>query len=250
MYRYIVLFYLMMASGMPLYAQKKELKAEYIVVCPTEGHSYANYRFVHTLSGDMEKREVTDTLLKNETIKYASDQGNAHIEAQPTRGWDIINNATRSAWVIVDGAEKTVVKEDYFLLIDSSFLIDSSAYYEIRYENKFKKIAGYNCQKVVLTNKLTLLQDSLYVNKALSHLNYRMTHKYGKIDFIMQGFVSRNGITDIFSVVLAKEIMVPSDFFEISKDYKRFESKKEFEERFLEKDKKVIETQIKPVDKN
>jgi hypothetical protein len=243
MFRWIMLLCIMAANCGYTHAQKL-LNAEYIVICPTYGGKYADFRLVHTLSGNMEKREVTDSLLRNEPSTPTSSQGDITITGQLFKTWDIVNNATKEAWQLSEQDIKIAVKQDYYALKDRSFEIDSSAHYEIVYENKFKKIVGYNCQKVVLTNKLTKRQDSLYVNKALNHLNFRMTNKYGKIDFIMQGFVSGDGFTNIFSIILAKEIIVPADSFEIPKEYKRFNSDKEYNKWWLERANKKKEEEL------
>lgn len=244
MFRLIIFLYLIITGCGYVYAQKP-LNAEYIVICPTYGHKYPPYRFVHTLSGVMEKREITDTLLRNDSSKSTSTQGNMTITGQLFKSWDILNNHTKEAWQLAEQDIKTAIKQDYYTLKDKSLEIDSSAYYDIVYENKFKQIVGYNCQKVVLTNKLTKRQDSLYINKTLNHLNFRMTNKYGKIDFIMQGFISGKGFTDTYSVILAKEIEVPANFFEIPKEYKRFKSKKEYSKWWLERAKKQMKEQMK-----
>jgi hypothetical protein len=244
MIRLIVFLYLIIV-GCGYVCAQQPLNAEYIVLCPTYGHKYAPYRFVRTISGVMEKREVTDSLLRNEPSKPTSTQGDMTMTGQIFKDWDIINNDTKEAWSLSEQEIGIAVKQDYYELKDKSFLVDSSAYYDITYENKFKQIAGYNCQKIVLTDKITKRQDSLYINKALNHLNFRLTKKYGKIDFIMQGFISGKGFTNTYSIVIAKEIEVPANFFEIPNEYKRFNSKNEYSEWWLEREKKRMDEQNK-----
>ncbi|WP_316836782.1 hypothetical protein [Pedobacter nutrimenti] len=106
--------------------------------------------------------------------------------------------------------------------------IDSSSYYSLSYADKFKKIAGFNCQKMIIVNKVTKVEDSMYVCKDLNNFDYRFETKFGKTDFIVQSYAHMSKTTLVYTVVKVEKIDVPSDTFVIPKDFIRFQSTEEY----------------------
>ncbi len=201
---------------------QETVKAEIIVQEPSFNDKSMGYRFNLTSYQHLEKaivvNELTQIGKKKETIN--SDDNQLSVITFPT--YNLRNRKNGEKWVLVEAEKFKIATRQA-----PDDTADSSAYFILIYTDKYKIIGQYNCQKVSIINKLTGSQDSLYVTKKLSHLNYRMTYKYGNIDFIMQAFEHYNGLTQTYTIISAKEELIPLSTFEIPHDYICFYSQED-----------------------
>ncbi len=81
---------------------------------------------------------------------------------------------------------------------------------------------------MIIVNKVTKVEDSMYVCKDLNNFDYRFETKFGKTDFIVQSYAHMSKTTLVYTVVKVEKIDVPSDTFVIPKDFIRFQSTEEY----------------------
>ena len=217
------LFLYLVLSNFGALGQKKQLHAEAVVV--KLGTDSMNLYLYLVNYGNMQKGIITNSVNQTESV-YQDEthkMGKTKVGVTSYPSWNIIDYKTGENWACTIGENhKTAVRT-----FDPP-PIDSSSYYSLSYAYKFKKIAGFNCQKMIVVNKITKVEDSMYVCKDLNNFDYRFGNKFGKIDFIVRSYAHVGKTTLIYTVVKADKIDVPSDTFVIPKDFIRFQSMEEY----------------------
>ncbi|PTS98566.1 hypothetical protein DBR11_14505 [Pedobacter sp. HMWF019] len=214
--------FLLIALSFDAFGQQKKLHAEAVVV-KLGTDSISPYLYLINY-GHMQRGIITNSISQTQSIYQDETHkvGNKRLGVISYPSWNIINFKTGENWACSIGENhKTAVRQ-------FEPHIDSSSYYSLSYADKFKKIAGFNCQKMIVVNKVTRVEDSIYVCKDLNNFDYRFGNKFGKIDFIVRSFAHVGKTTLVYTVVKADKIDVSSDTFVIPKDFIRFESREEY----------------------
>ncbi|WP_443939822.1 hypothetical protein [Pedobacter sp. MW01-1-1] len=198
---------------------------------------------------------VTDGNMSRDTLAFSDKMGqdfsdggsgNASVGIDFLPCYKLKNKKTGESWSLyVDGKYKIAQKTKLPPVIvelhrKDSIRIDSiTKYAEIDYQylKEFKKISGFNCQKVLKVDKRTGVVDSMYVSKELNFLREPNPVKPYKTDYVVQFFWVRDGLTHVNTIVSAKEDWVPADYFDIPKDYIKFNTRKEYIEWHKEQNK-------------
>lgn len=205
------------------YSQEMVKTEIFTIESSYKGKPYGPYLYL-MVYGDLEMGQLAGSPLGPEEDKkreaLADKSGEISVKSFPTYNWT--NHKTGARWVLTEGERYKIATKE-----NAKCIIDSSAYYNLKYTEVYQKIGDFVCQKVVITNKLTKNEDSMYIYKDLNHYNFRPIRKYGKTDFIVRMYTHENGKTQTFTVISAVHKLVPSGTFQISKDYIFFNSSKE-----------------------
>jgi len=206
---------------------QQSVEGEIIVVKPGYEHEKSSYFFHHTFSGNWIKGVITDSTLvpqkEIKTVVHNGSQGGSSVKSYPN--YELINLEHLTQWSVSPQESYSIATKHS----DTAGLADSSAYYRFDYVDKYKDIFGYNCQKVVATNKLTNRQDSMYVCKALNGFKLRANYKFRKADFIMQFFYQYGKKVQAFTVVSVKREVIPLSLFSFPENCLFFNGRKDLE---------------------
>ncbi|QPH39179.1 hypothetical protein [Pedobacter endophyticus] len=213
-------------SAINLRAQQM-IKASVVIQQPGDENHPMPYQINIISNAEVERGMVDDSALEgNAKAKFREESRGSKLGVNIIifPSYNLTEIKTGKSWSLSDHGKYKIA----LLETKAQKPVDSSTYFSLHYTNQYKKIAGYTCQKVIVTNKISNIIDSIYVVKELNYLVYRMTYKYGKIDFIVQAYEHNNGRTQTYTIISAKEELVPVDIFKIPRDYKKFYSIKRY----------------------
>lgn len=171
------------------------------------------------------KKNATDNNNNNELKIGITSCSNIQIVNLNTRAWWVLINDPRSE-------EKIAIEEK------PTAIIDSSAFFKVIYTNKYKNVAGYKSQKVILKNKKTKVTDSLYLAQDLAMFKnpyYTLNRKYGIKGFIVEAYSHYGAVTLTVQLVKFKEENLSSSLFEIPKEYKNYTHDEYYKSNALER---------------